>query len=211
MEEEITKSSGNLYADLGFKNAEEMEAKAVLARDLYWAIKRKKLSQPKAANLLEISLPSLRRLLWGKIDEFSMDCLLNFQNQLGSVPDIEVSYTDYTVPILIQGELGRRANDFSEQIRDGYRYLADARGKFVYLCRMKPGDRFYTPLGRLTYEGNVDNMTFVLLNSSTGKYDPKLDDFPGAEHLDGTIEGALWAIIAAYPVRKRCCRAKKKL
>jgi len=69
MEEDVTKSSGNLYADLGFKNAEEMEAKAALARDIYRAIKRKKLSQLKAANLFGISHASLRRLLQGKLTE----------------------------------------------------------------------------------------------------------------------------------------------
>lgn len=206
MEEEVTKSSGNLYADLGFKNAEEMESKAALARDIYRSIKRKKLSQPKAANLFGISHASLRRLLQGKLTEFSMDRLLDFLNQLGSFEDVKIkaeTYNDYTVPILIQGELGRRAKDFSEQIQDGYRYLADARGRFIYLCRMKPEDKFYIRLGRLTYEGGTENMKFVLCNSSTGKYDSKLQNFRGVECLDGTIEGALRAIVKAYPIRKR--------
>ena len=115
---------------------------------------------------------------------------------------------DYTVPILIQGKLRDRAYAFSKQLQDGYRYLSDARGKFIYLARMNPGDKFYTGLGRLTYEGDTENMKFVLRNSSTRKYDPKLQSFPGSQYLDGTIEGALKALTTAYPARKRPRGAK---
>jgi predicted XRE-type DNA-binding protein len=90
MEEEIEKSSGNLYADLGFKNAEEMEAKAALARAIYRIIKQKKLSQPKAAELLGIKQPALCKLLQGNLTGFSTDRLLKFLNQLGLDVDIKI-------------------------------------------------------------------------------------------------------------------------
>ena len=115
---------------------------------------------------------------------------------------------DYTVPILIQGKLGDRANAFSEQLQDGYRYFPDARGKFIYLARMKPGDNFYERVGRLTYEGDTENMKFVIFDFSSGKYDPKIQNFPGSQYLDGTIEGALKALTTAYPARKRPRGAK---
>jgi hypothetical protein len=42
-------------------------------------------------------------------------------------------------------------------------------------------------------------MEFAIYKFSTGKYDPKERGFPGAEYLDGTIEGAVKAIISAFP------------
>ena len=90
MDEEIKKSSDNLYADFGYKNAEEMQAKAVLARTIYRLIKQKKLSQPKAAELLGIPQPSLSKLLQGKIAGFSTDRLLKILNQLGQDVDIKI-------------------------------------------------------------------------------------------------------------------------
>ncbi len=109
---------------------------------------------------------------------------------------------DYTVPIAVQGELGRRANAFSEKLQNGYRYFPDARGKFIYLARMKSEDGFYERLGRLTYKGDTENMEFVIFNRSSGKYDVRRKKFPGSHYLDGTIEGALKALTTAYPSRK---------
>lgn len=90
MKEEIEQSSGNLYADLGRKNAEELHAKAVLARTIYRIIKQKKLTQPKAAKLLGIPQSSLSRLLQGKISGFSTDRLLHILHQLGQDVDIKI-------------------------------------------------------------------------------------------------------------------------
>lgn len=90
MEEEIKKSSGNLYADLGCKNAEEMEAKAALARAIYRIVKQRKLSQLKAAELLGIPQPALCKLLQGNLTGFSTDRLLKFLNQLGLDVDIKI-------------------------------------------------------------------------------------------------------------------------
>ena len=90
MKEEIEKSSGNLYADLGRKDAEEMQAKAVFARTIYRILKERKLSQPKAAELLGIPQSSLSRLLQGKIAGFSTDRLLRILNQLGQDIDIKI-------------------------------------------------------------------------------------------------------------------------
>ncbi len=83
-EEKVKKSSGNLYADLGCKNTEEMEAKASLARTIYRLIKQRKLSQVKAAELLGIPQPTLCRLLQGNLTGFSTDRLLKFLNQLAN-------------------------------------------------------------------------------------------------------------------------------
>ena len=90
MKKEIEQASDNLYADLGRKNADEMQAKAVLARTIYRIIKQRKLSQPKAAKLLGIPQSSLSRLLQGKIAGFSTDRLLKILNRLGQDVNIKI-------------------------------------------------------------------------------------------------------------------------
>lgn len=90
MKKEIEHSSGNLYADLGHKNAEEMQAKGILARTIYRIIKQKKLSQLKAAKLLGIPQPSLCKLLQGNLAGFSTDRLLHILKQLGQDIDIKI-------------------------------------------------------------------------------------------------------------------------
>jgi len=107
---------------------------------------------------------------------------------------------DYAVPIAIQSELGDRANAFNRKVlsKARYRYCPDARGKFIYLGRLWP-DGSSQRLGRLTYEGDLENMEFVIFKFRSGKYDPKVRSFPGYQHLDGTIEGALKALTEAFP------------
>lgn len=56
-----------------------------------------------------------------------------------------------------------------------------------------------TKLGRLKYEGKMNNWSFAVFRYSRETYDPDEFMFPGAEELDGTIEGALKAGIQLYP------------
>ena len=107
---------------------------------------------------------------------------------------------DYIVPIAVQSELVDRAIAFNKQELSGcnYSYCPDARGKFIYLLRLGSNGSFQR-LGRLTYNGDTENMEFAIFKFSSGKYDPKERWFPGTQHLNGTIEGALRALAEAYP------------
>lgn len=80
--DEIVESSGNLYADLNYKNAEEMQAKAVLAQEIYLIIKRRKLTQSKAAKLLGLTQPKVSNLINGRLSGFSTERLMRFLNIL---------------------------------------------------------------------------------------------------------------------------------
>jgi hypothetical protein len=82
---------------------------------------------------------------------------------------------DYTVPIAIQEKLNERACAFSENLQNSCRYCANAGGKFK--------GKFCERLGRLTYEGDTENMQFVIFNRSSGKYDTKRQKFPGSPVL----------------------------
>ena len=59
-------SSENIFADLGIKNPEEALAKSELAIQIHQAMKKKKLTQKKAAALLGIDQPKISALLSGK-------------------------------------------------------------------------------------------------------------------------------------------------
>ena len=70
----------NVYADLGYDDAEEMVIKAQLVTSIAEIIKRKGLTQTGAAELLGMSQPKLSNLLRGRFRGFSerrlMDCLV---------------------------------------------------------------------------------------------------------------------------------------
>ncbi len=76
---EIEKSSGNVYADLGMADADEMIVKAQLATKIGEIIKGRKWSQQKAAEVLGITQPKLSKMLRGQFRGISeakmLDCL----------------------------------------------------------------------------------------------------------------------------------------
>jgi predicted XRE-type DNA-binding protein len=55
----VTASSGNVFADLGFGNPEEELFKAKLVREIRGIIKRRKLTQTKAAAMLGLKQPDV--------------------------------------------------------------------------------------------------------------------------------------------------------
>lgn len=55
--------SGNVFADLGFKNSEALLAKARLVTEMQKTIKKKKLTQTEAAEILGLTQPKLSILL----------------------------------------------------------------------------------------------------------------------------------------------------
>ena len=83
-------SSGSVYADLGYKDHEEMETKANLTIEIDKAIKKKKLTQTKAASILGISQPKLSELLRGRFRGYSVERLMHFLNELGKDVDIVI-------------------------------------------------------------------------------------------------------------------------
>jgi predicted XRE-type DNA-binding protein len=62
MGREITRGSGNVFADLGFGNPEGEFLKAKLVREIRGIIKRRKLTQTKAASVLGLKQPDVRLL-----------------------------------------------------------------------------------------------------------------------------------------------------
>jgi hypothetical protein len=76
-------------------------------------------------------------------------------------------------------------------------YLTRYKGMFLYLDRADYGRR--GAICRLTYTGTLDQWEFAIFKYSSDSYDPAEWFFPGSDYVDGTIEGAMKAGLAAYP------------
>src|SRR5574337_1506821 len=87
----FTKSSGNVFKDLGFKDAEARLAKTELAYKINNLIDEKNLSQVEAAKILEINQPKVSDLMNGRLSGFSMERLIRFLTQLGQDVKITIS------------------------------------------------------------------------------------------------------------------------
>jgi predicted XRE-type DNA-binding protein len=86
----VTASSGNVFADLGFANPEEELLKAKLVRELRGILKRRKLTQTKAAALLGLKQPDVSALVTGRVGIFSIDRLVRCLNRLDYRVDLVV-------------------------------------------------------------------------------------------------------------------------
>jgi predicted XRE-type DNA-binding protein len=84
----VTPSSGNVFADLGFDNPEEMLLKAELVRQISKAIKERGLNQYQAAEVLGIDQPKVSALVRGRFSGYSLERLFKYLNALGR--DLEI-------------------------------------------------------------------------------------------------------------------------
>ncbi|NEQ26983.1 MAG: XRE family transcriptional regulator [Microcoleus sp. SIO2G3] len=88
----VQTSSGNVFADLGLENSDELLVKAELARKISTIIKTQNLTQTEAAALLGIDQPKVSALMNGKLSGFSTIRLFRFLNALGR--DVEIVVKD---------------------------------------------------------------------------------------------------------------------
>ena len=84
----ISKSTGNVYADLGIKNAEEHALKAELVHQIAAALKEEGLNQTEAARRLRVTQPDVSNMLRGHFRQFSVERLMRFLVALGQ--DVEI-------------------------------------------------------------------------------------------------------------------------
>ncbi len=86
----VQSSSGNVFADLGLANPDELLIKAELVRQISNLIDAKNLTQAESAKLLDIDQSKVSALLNGKLSHFSTEQLFRFLNALGSDVEIRV-------------------------------------------------------------------------------------------------------------------------
>jgi predicted XRE-type DNA-binding protein len=90
---EIEKGSGNVYKDLGFRDAEGMLAKARIVGEIVRIIRSRRLTQTAAAKVLGLSQPKVSALLSGHFQRYSQERLIWLLNRLGCDVEIVVKPT----------------------------------------------------------------------------------------------------------------------
>src|SRR5660397_128371 len=88
---EYTRSSGNVFADLGLPQSDELLAKAALANQIASIVSHRHLTQAETARVLGTGQPKVSELLAGKLDGFSIERLIRFLNALDRDVQILVS------------------------------------------------------------------------------------------------------------------------
>jgi len=81
----VTRSSGNVFKDLGFPEdeAEHLRVRADLLIQIQKALKARGLKQAEAAKVLGVTQPRVSDLARGRIDLFSVDGLIDMLARLG--------------------------------------------------------------------------------------------------------------------------------
>jgi predicted XRE-type DNA-binding protein len=84
----ITRGSGNVFADLGYADAEERQTKLRLAHAINGVIARRRLTQGAAAERLGVNQPKVSALANYKLGGFSVERLMTFLTALDQ--DVEI-------------------------------------------------------------------------------------------------------------------------
>ncbi|MDC7789398.1 helix-turn-helix transcriptional regulator [Rhodoplanes sp. TEM] len=84
----ITRGTGNVFADLGFEDAEERQTKLRLAHAINQVIARKRLTQAAAAEKLGITQPKISALANYRLGGYSVERLMTFLTALDQ--DVEI-------------------------------------------------------------------------------------------------------------------------
>ena len=104
----ITRSSGNVFADLGLPDADHLLAKADLAIEISSIIEDRGLTQAEAAEIMGVDQPKVSALVRGRLDGFSMERLYRFLIALGSIANFyllakcvfcKLQFTNLLVPL----------------------------------------------------------------------------------------------------------------
>ena len=88
---DFEEGSGNVFADLGLGDAEELFARSKIGFYVHRILKAKKLPQKEIATLLGIKPPEVSHLMNGHFSRFSTDKLLDFLKRLDRKVTIRIS------------------------------------------------------------------------------------------------------------------------
>ena len=96
MKIEVEKGSGNVYADLGYPNPDEMKIKAGLAMAIARAIQDRGLTQVEAAKRMKLSQPKVSEMLRGRFRGISVEKMMACLQNLGL--DVRISIAPASQP-----------------------------------------------------------------------------------------------------------------
>jgi predicted XRE-type DNA-binding protein len=89
----VRKADKNIFADLGLPNAEQELLKAQLTLQIYRIVKKRRLTQAQAGEILGIKQPHVSALMRNRSGTFSVGSLLEFLTALGQDVEIKVKST----------------------------------------------------------------------------------------------------------------------
>ncbi|MEK6279019.1 MAG: helix-turn-helix transcriptional regulator [Acidobacteriota bacterium] len=89
--EKAALGSDNVFADLGFRDAEERLLKAKLATKIAQLIEKKGWTQTQTAERTGLDQPKVSHLLRGRLSGFSADRLFAILNRLGHSVEVRIS------------------------------------------------------------------------------------------------------------------------
>src|SRR5216683_1504788 len=87
---EIVKGSGNVFRDLGHKNADAAQLKAILAAEIIKALDRQHLTVRAAHDRTGIAAADFSRIRNADLERFTVDRLMSIINRLGSRVEVKV-------------------------------------------------------------------------------------------------------------------------
>ncbi len=86
----VVRGSRNVFADLGYQDAETHLLKASLVNRIQSVLSERKLTQSKAAEHLGLSQPDVSRLFNGQFRDVSVERLMRLLTKLGCEVDIVI-------------------------------------------------------------------------------------------------------------------------
>jgi predicted XRE-type DNA-binding protein len=85
---QVTEGNGNVFEDLGLPEADQLQVKAELTRQIYNIIHKRRLTQVAAGRLLGLKQPDISALMRGRFIGFSTDRLIKLLTTLDRDVDI---------------------------------------------------------------------------------------------------------------------------
>lgn len=89
--EGVDEGSGNVFVDLGFPDAPEMQLKAQLAAQIIRTLRERRLTQSAAARLTGLKQPDISSIVNTRLDGISVERLFLVLNRLGRRIEIRIS------------------------------------------------------------------------------------------------------------------------
>ena len=95
---EFKESSGNVFADLGLEDAEELFVRAKIGFFVFRILEEKELKQREIASVLGIAQSDVSHLMNGHFNRFTTDKLLDFLKRLDQKVTIQISHHQQDEP-----------------------------------------------------------------------------------------------------------------
>lgn len=85
------KSTGNVFADLGVADAEDLQARGMVGYHVVELLKKKNIKQKEIAEILSIKQAEVSHLLNGHFSRFSVEKLFDFLMKMDQKVTIQIS------------------------------------------------------------------------------------------------------------------------